>query len=174
MSGIPVGLASVIVPCFNQLEFTRRCVTALVAIRPSRRKLVRDEAILRTELAERPDDPFVLFNLGSIAIERQDWRPAIPLLRKSLAGLATSDSITRKLFALIARCHQMLGDSAAALQTCAQGLALDPDDAELLFRLAVVHRHRGGATEAESSWRRILTLAAPKRFAASIKEFMDT
>ncbi len=30
MSGIPVGLASVIVPCFNQLEFTRQCVTALV------------------------------------------------------------------------------------------------------------------------------------------------
>ena len=30
MSGIPVGLASVIVPCFNQLEFTWQCVTALV------------------------------------------------------------------------------------------------------------------------------------------------
>ena len=28
--------------------------------------------IFRTELAERPDDPFVLFNLGSIAIERQE------------------------------------------------------------------------------------------------------
>jgi tetratricopeptide (TPR) repeat protein len=120
--------------------------------------------VLRAELAERPDDPFVLFNLGSIAIERQDWRPAIPLLRKSLAGSATSDSITRKLFALIARCHQMLGDSAAALQTCAQGLALDADDAELLFRRAVVHRHRGDATEAESSWRRILTLRRPEAF----------
>ena len=50
------------------------------------RKLVRDEAILRAELAERPDDPFVLFNLGSIAIERQDWRPAIPLLRSAWRG----------------------------------------------------------------------------------------
>ena len=30
MNGISVGLASVIVPCFNQLEFTRQCVTALV------------------------------------------------------------------------------------------------------------------------------------------------
>jgi GT2 family glycosyltransferase len=128
------------------------------------RKLVRDEAILRTELAERPDDPFVLFNLGSIAIERQEWRPAIPLLRKSLAGSATSDSITRKLFALIARCHQMLGDSAAALQTCAQGLVLDPDDAELLFRLAVVHRQRGESADAETCWRRILTVRRPEEF----------
>jgi tetratricopeptide (TPR) repeat protein len=123
-NGRPAGLASVIVPCFNQLEFT----------------------------------------LGSIAIERQEWRTAIPLLRKSLAGSATSDSITRKLFVLIARCHQMLGDSAAALQTCAQGLALDPDDAELLFRRAVVHRFRGETAEAASSWRRILTLRRPEQF----------
>ena len=30
MGGIPVGLASVIVPCFDQLAFARQCVTALV------------------------------------------------------------------------------------------------------------------------------------------------
>ena len=35
-------------------------------------KLQRDCKILEAELAERPDDPFVLFNLGSIAVERQD------------------------------------------------------------------------------------------------------
>ena len=38
------------------------------------RKLQRDGKILEEELAERPNDPFVLFNLGSIAVERQDWR----------------------------------------------------------------------------------------------------
>ena len=36
------------------------------------RKLQRDCKLLEAELAERPDDPFVLFNLGSIAVERQD------------------------------------------------------------------------------------------------------
>ena len=36
------------------------------------RKLVRDTRILRDELDDRPDDPFVLFNLGAIAVERQD------------------------------------------------------------------------------------------------------
>ncbi len=36
------------------------------------RKLQHDCKILEDELAERPDDPFVLFNLGSIAVERQD------------------------------------------------------------------------------------------------------
>ena len=34
------------------------------------RKLERDCKILDAELAERPDDPFVLFNLGAIAVER--------------------------------------------------------------------------------------------------------
>ena len=67
-----------------------------------KRKLGRDEAILLEELEDRPGDPFVLFNLGSIAIERQDWRSALGHLKASLAGSAATDSITRKLFALIA------------------------------------------------------------------------
>jgi hypothetical protein len=34
----------------------------------------------------------------------------------------------------------MLGDFAAALSACAEGLRLDPDDAEIHFRKAVLHR----------------------------------
>src|SRR5262249_29377871 len=80
------------------------------------RKLERDSRILRDELDERPDDPFTLFNLGSIAIEQQDWRGALAYLQHSLKGSAPTDSITRKLFALIARAHQSLGDDEAALR----------------------------------------------------------
>ena len=106
----------------------------------------------------------MLFNLGSIAVERQDWPTALDYLRRSLAGSAPTDSITRKLFALIARCHQMLGDLPAALAACAEGLSLDPDDAELLFRKAVLHRKAGQPAEAEACWRRILTLKRPEQF----------
>ena len=63
---------------------------------------------------------------------------------------APTDSITRKLFALIARAHQMLGDTAAALRVCSEGLKLDAEDAELLFRTAVIHRQRGEPAEAEA------------------------
>ncbi len=128
------------------------------------RKLDRDARILRDELKDRPDDPFVLFNLGAIAVERRDWDGALKSLRRSLSRSAPSDSITRKLFALIARCHQMLGDTGTALRVCAEGLSLDPDDAELWHRKAVVHRGRGEPAEAEQCWRRILTLSRPDRF----------
>ncbi len=128
------------------------------------RKLDRDARILHEELALRPDDPFVLFNLGSIAVEREQWSEALRYLERSLAGTGPYDSIRRKLHALIARSHQVLGDFPAALRACAEGLALDAEDAELLFRQAVLHRHRGEATEAAACWRRILTLRRPERF----------
>jgi glycosyltransferase involved in cell wall biosynthesis/GT2 family glycosyltransferase len=130
------------------------------------RKLGRDEAILREELEDRPGDPFVLFNLGSIAIERQDWRTALGHLSASLAGSGPTDSITRKLHALIARSHQMLGDPGQALAACAAGLEIDPDDAELLFREAVIRRHTGDRAGAEERWRRVLTLKRPERFSS--------
>ena len=41
---------------------------------------------------------------------------------------------------------------------------LDPDDAELHFRKAVLHRKAGQPAEAEACWRRILTLKRPDRF----------
>jgi glycosyltransferase involved in cell wall biosynthesis len=128
------------------------------------RKLERDIRLLYLDLEDRPNDPFVLFNLGAIGIERHEWSKALEFLDRSLLGSAPTDSIVRKLFALIARAHQMMGDSQAALRTCAQGLKLDPDDAELWFRKAVVHRHRGESMQAEQCWVRILGLHRPDQF----------
>jgi glycosyltransferase involved in cell wall biosynthesis len=128
------------------------------------RKLDRDTRILLEEIKERPDDPFVLFNLGAIALERQEWPQGLDYLRRSLARSSPSDSITRKLFALIARAHQMMGNSAAALRVCDEGLSLDPEDAELWFRKGIVHRSRGESGQAETCWRKILGLKRPEQF----------
>jgi tetratricopeptide (TPR) repeat protein len=70
------------------------------------------------------------------------------------------------LFALIARAHQMRGDLPAAINTCAEGLSIDPEDGELWFRKAVAHRQAGQPAEAEECWRRILTLSRPNKFAS--------
>jgi tetratricopeptide (TPR) repeat protein len=125
------------------------------------RKLDRNIRLLKLEVEGRPDDPFVLFNLGMSAVERRELPEALGYLKRSLAGSAPSDSIVCKLFALIARTHQLMGDSQAALATCARGLELIPDDAELWFRKAIVHRNRGESSEAERCWRSIFTLARP-------------
>ncbi len=154
-AGIPVRWTDLVVRHTGYVDVALRAM-----------KLERDTRILREELRDRPDEPFILFNLGAIAIERKDWPGALDYLDRSLAHSAPSDSITRKLFALIARAHQMRGDSEAALRVCAEGLAIDPEDAELLFRKAVIHRHRGEPAEAESCWRTILTLTRPERFAS--------
>jgi hypothetical protein len=61
-----------------------------------------------------------------------------------------TDSINRKRLALIARCHQRLGDTPAALAACTEGLSFFADDAELRFRQAVVHRSACQPSEAES------------------------
>ena len=90
------------------------------------RKLDRDVKILREELEDRPDDPFVLFNLGAIAIERENWREALEFLRRSLARSAPTDSITRKLFALIARRTRCWATSRRPLRTCAEGSEARP------------------------------------------------
>ena len=128
------------------------------------RKLDRDTRILMQEFEARPDDPFTLFNLGRSLVSASDWNEAHRFLQRSLTGSAPSDSIVRKLYALIARAYQMLGDSQAALQTCSEGLKLDSGDAELWFRKAVVYRHRGEPGEAEQCWRRILQCKRPDQF----------
>jgi tetratricopeptide (TPR) repeat protein len=58
----------------------------------------------------------------------------------------------------------MLGDLPAALNACSEGLRIDPDDAELHFRKGVLHRKASQPAEAESCWRRILTLKRPDQF----------
>ncbi len=98
------------------------------------RELQRDCRILEDELVERPDVPFGLFDLGSVAVGRQDSSGALGHLRRRLSGSAPTISIVRELLALVVRCHQMQGDLAAALAASDEGLPLDRDDAETHFR----------------------------------------
>jgi hypothetical protein len=43
-------------------------------------------------------------------------------------------------------------------------LRIDPDDAEIHFRKAILHRKGGQPAAAEACWRRILTLKRPDQF----------
>src|SRR5207247_6425594 len=80
-----------------------------------RRKLERDLWLLHLENAEKPDEPFVLFNLGTVYQELGQVREALSMFQRSLARSQTVDAIVRKLHAMIAQCHPTWGKHAQAL-----------------------------------------------------------
>jgi GT2 family glycosyltransferase/tetratricopeptide (TPR) repeat protein len=115
-----------------------------------RRKLDRDLRLLRLDQEERPGDPFTLFNLGSVYHELGDWGAAADALAKSLSASHPTDSIVRKLYALLAQCHRKAGDPAQALSACRAGRGHYPDDAELLFTESNLLRDAGDLAGAEA------------------------
>jgi GT2 family glycosyltransferase len=121
------------------------------------RKLERNLRILRAELREKPGNPLVLFNIGWAAIYRSDPKTAIGYLRASLTASSPHDALIRKVYALIAQAHQMLGDPDSALAAIIAGRSLAPDDAGLLYSEGVLRRDRGDLEGAEACWRRVLT-----------------
>jgi glycosyltransferase involved in cell wall biosynthesis len=125
-----------------------------------RRKLQRDLRLLHLERAEKPEDPFVLFNLGSIAQELGQFREAVSFLQRSLELSHPRDSIVRKLYALLAQCHRHLGQNGLALAACRKGRECYPDDVELLFQEGLALRERGERTGARACW---LALLQPQR-----------
>jgi len=127
----------------------------------------RDCNILFKELAAHPHDPFVFFNLGMIVFERQQWQEALGYFSCSLSRLTRSEateSLRRKLFGMTAWTHQILGNLTDSLHICNEGIAIEPQDAELWFRKAVALRYLGKTNEAEACWQHILGLRRPNQF----------
>ena len=121
-----------------------------------RRKLDRDLRLLRLEEADRPGDPFVLFNLGSVHHERGDWPAAAAALSESLRRSHPRDSIVRKTYALLTQCRKKAGDRTAALAACREGRGHYPEDAELLFLEGNLRHEAGDRTGAEDAFLRLV------------------
>jgi glycosyltransferase involved in cell wall biosynthesis/Tfp pilus assembly protein PilF len=130
------------------------------------RKLERDLRLLQLEAAEQPDDPFTLFNLGQVYNELGRTAEALPLLRRSLDRSHPSDSIVRKLYALIMQCHRQLGQPAEALAFCQAGRTYYPDDVELLFLDGLLRRELGDRAGAEACLVRLLQTPPGNHFAS--------
>jgi tetratricopeptide (TPR) repeat protein len=130
------------------------------------RKLERDLRLLGLDNAEHPNDPFTLFNLGSVYQELRRPAEALPLLYRSLELSQPADSIVRKLHALIAQCHRQLGQLPEALAACRAGRGHYPDDAELLFMEGLTLREQGDRAGAEAAWLRLASGHEDAHFAS--------
>ncbi len=131
-----------------------------------RAKLERDIRLLERSIADEPDEPFVLFNFGSVYVELGRVAEALPLLKRSLANSHPSDSIVRKLYALIVQCHRRLEQAENALESCRAGRALYPDDAELLFQEGLILRAIGDSSGAEARLLQLLQTRDRDHFAS--------
>jgi len=129
-----------------------------------RKKLERDYRLLKLDLQERPDHPFVLFNLGMTY--NDDGRPALAIqfLQRCLKVSGPTESHVRKAYALLVGSLSQAKRFDEAEATCRRGLERFPDDRELLFRSAMLSHHAGRLDEAESTYRRLLNGHSERSF----------
>jgi len=114
------------------------------------RKHHRNLRLLHMEQVERPNDPFVLFNIGWSYFELSRLPEGLLYLENSLRRSQPHQSITRKLYALLTRLHRRLGQPAEALEVCRKGRAVYPNDAELLYHEGLLLSERGDLPGAEA------------------------
>ncbi len=100
-----------------------------------KRKLDRDLRLLRLDLRERPNHPFVLFNLGMTLIHMEAFAEARKMLERCVAVSGSDESHLRKAYVLLAESLESLGLRDEAKRRCWEGLGRYPHDTELAFRL---------------------------------------
>ncbi len=119
-------------------------------------KVDRNLRLLLMEARERPEDAFILFNLGSVYLGRGQGEAALPLLQRSLSRSRPDDTIVPKLYALLTRCQHQLGRLPDALAVCRAGRQVCPDAVELLFWEGLLLRELGDAAGAAACLERVL------------------
>jgi len=126
------------------------------------RKLERNLRLARLDLQERPDDAFVLFNLGSIYCGLNQPDEALPLLRRSWAITGAESTISPRTCALICHCQQQLGQVDDALHWCLEARSVFPQDVELLHTEADLRLAENDLAGAEGCMTQWLTAKEPR------------
>ena len=120
------------------------------------RKFTRDLRILKTDLEERPEHPFVLFNLGMTLADMGEYEQACDYLDRSVRASGPQESHLRKAYALRIACSLQLGDTQQAEHTCQLARQMFPEDPELLFRAGIVAHQRKDYPAAIARYRELL------------------
>lgn len=119
------------------------------------KKRLRDEKLLLLDLEERPNHPFVLFNLGMTAHYTGDHAEAVSWLKKCLDRSEPAESHVRKAWVLLACSENVMDSADAAVATLEKALSEVGDDPEILFHLAKFKSELGQVEEAISLYQRI-------------------
>ncbi len=121
-----------------------------------KKKRARDEKLLMLDLQDRPDHPFVLFNLGMTAHYTDGHEQAVKWFDKCLIVSDPKESHVRKAYALKAVSHRELGEIQKAIDTLNEGLAEVGDDPELHFHLGLILSNQNMHEESLEHYRKVL------------------
>jgi GT2 family glycosyltransferase/tetratricopeptide (TPR) repeat protein len=116
------------------------------------RKCLRDKPMLLKDLAERPEHPFVLFNLGMTAHYTNEHEEAIDFLTRCIVASTPIESHVRKTYALLGVSKRELGDHEAAMADYREGLQAVGEDPELRFQLGLSLTTTGKIAEAKEQY----------------------
>ena len=130
------------------------------------KKLQRDLRLLELELAERPEHPFTLFNLGMTHVHGSRYAEAADYLRRGIARSSPEESHLRKAYALLVYAEMRLGRREQALETCQRGRGLFPRDVELRFREGVLLHEMGRLAEARRAYLDVLGNGDDRHFSS--------
>jgi hypothetical protein len=118
----------------------------------------RDSRLLRLDLRDRPDHPFVLFNFGMTHLyATHDYELAAHYLRRSIERSNWSDSIVRKAYALLTSARMSQQDWDLAVSALEEGRVYYPDDAELLYLAGQVYQELGQLDRARGALERLVS-----------------
>ncbi len=120
------------------------------------KKRARDATILALELAERPDHPFVLFNLGMTDHFGGEHESAIVWLDRCLSASSHAESHVRKAYALKALSLRELGREDESLSALLSGLDAVGEDPELRFHAGFLEARQGRWPQAREHYERAL------------------
>jgi tetratricopeptide (TPR) repeat protein len=120
------------------------------------RKKQRDLKLLHLELAEQPEHPFTLFNLGMTYTDIREYPAAVDFLTRCIVHSDPNLAHVRKAYGLLTYCHFLMKQPEQARLVCEQGLRLFPADVELRFRRAILFHGAGQFAEAVATYRKIL------------------
>jgi len=128
------------------------------------RKKQRDFRLLRLELAERPNHPFTLFNLGMTYADVNEHEQAVEWLQKSIAHSKPEESHLRKAYSLLVYSLSKLERLDEAMRECEAGLGVYPLDTELRFRRAILLGEQKRFQEAIAVYEDVLVRGEERHF----------
>jgi GT2 family glycosyltransferase/2-polyprenyl-3-methyl-5-hydroxy-6-metoxy-1,4-benzoquinol methylase/tetratricopeptide (TPR) repeat protein len=127
-------------------------------------KLERDFRILAMDIADHPDHPFVLFNLGMTYDDAGLHREAESYLRRCLSVSEPGESHVRKAWALLLNSVKNQGKTAESLQLADEAIRIFPKDRELRFRKGTLLQQLDRHSEAIKEYQTLLDSSEERHF----------